>query len=119
MLLVGVFTLATLGVPRLHVYAMPDAATLELAAFALPDGSLPQLCLAYDAAEGGGGLAPPHCFACRLVLAAGVLPASAGFDHPQGRPVGMPVQVAETPVCPDPVWQAGSARAPPADRAWV
>jgi hypothetical protein len=74
MLLVGVFTLATLGVPRLHVYAMPDAATLELAAFALPDGSLPQLCLAYDDAEGGGGLAPPHCFACRLVLA----PASAG-----------------------------------------
>jgi hypothetical protein len=46
LLLVGVFTLATLGVPRLHVHAMPDAATLELAAFTLPDGSLPQLCLA-------------------------------------------------------------------------
>jgi hypothetical protein len=78
MLLVGVFTLATLGVPRLHVHAMPDASTPELAAFALPDGSLPQLCLAYGGSEGGGDLAPPHCFACRLVLAPGVLPASAG-----------------------------------------
>jgi hypothetical protein len=97
---------------------MPNATTMELAAFA-PDESLVHPCVAHDGSEGGGGLAPPHCFACRLILAPGVLPATAGFDHPQGRPVEMPTLVAETPACPDPAWQAGSARAPPADRAWV
>lgn len=51
--------------------AQPQPA--ELAAYALPDGSLPELCLG-SADKGGGQVRSVHCEFCRLIALSG-LPA--------------------------------------------
>lgn len=62
--------MATLGVA--HRPVAPAAAT-ELAAYALPDGTLPTLC-AHDDAQGPAGVAPQNCDACALASAPGLIP---------------------------------------------
>lgn len=110
-LLAGLFALASVAVPRLHAHAASHApsAVVDLSAYAMPDGTLPELCLSSD----GAGDDPPHCFACRLVAAPGVLPAAAGSDRPVAEWVVAPAPRADAPVRADAVWRPTAARAPP------
>ena len=117
LLLVAIMALASVAVPRLHIHAGPHdlADTIDLAAYALPDGTLPELCLSSDGGgEGDGHPSPPHCFACRLVAAPGILPADPGFHHPLTTAPAPVAPLADAPVRPSAVAQQNHARAPPA-----
>lgn len=62
--------MATLGVAHRPV---APATTTELAAYALPDGTLPTLC-AHDDAQAPASVAPGGCDACALASAPGLAP---------------------------------------------
>ena len=62
--------MATLGVAHRPV---APATTIELAAYALPDGTLPPLC-AHDDAQGPTSVAPWKCDACAQASAPGLVP---------------------------------------------
>ena len=59
-----------------------SAAAMELAAYALPDGTLPTLC-GHDDAQAPAKAAPGHCEACALASAPGLIPPDqASFVAP-------------------------------------
>lgn len=116
LLVVGLFAMAGTAVPRMHVHAASHvpAVTVDLSAYAMPDGTLPELCLGAGEADGG---APPHCFACRLVAMPGVLPAVAAFDRPLAEPMDMPAPRAGVAPREPVAWRPDAARAPPGFRS--
>lgn len=68
--------MATLGVAHRQAAA---ATTIELAAYALPDGTLPTLC-AHDESQGPAGIAPNGCDACALASAPGLFPPQQSWS---------------------------------------
>ena len=59
-----------------------SVAAIELAAYALPDGTLPTLC-GHDDGQAPGKAAPAHCEACALAGAPGLIPPDqASFVAP-------------------------------------
>jgi hypothetical protein len=109
---VALLALTGTALPRLHLHALPASDTVDLSAYAMPDGTLPDLCIVAEPA-GDHAAAPPHCFACRLVLAAAVLPGTAAVGRPLGPPVEARFASAATAVPADPDWQPNRARSPP------
>ena len=78
--------MATLGFA--HKPAAPVAGALsaiELAAYALPDGTLPDLCLTGHDQDGPQGAAAVHCDACALSHAPGLVPPAQ---------IGLPAQAS-------------------------
>ncbi|MCB1471706.1 MAG: hypothetical protein H6878_13465 [Rhodobiaceae bacterium] len=66
------FLLAAVLNPFVFRLAAPSASAVDLAAFALPDGSLPELCLASDFGAQGGKSVHSHCDFCRLIALPGL-----------------------------------------------
>lgn len=61
-----VLALVMVGFAHKPVAAHAAPSTSEIAAYALPDGSLPTLCLGSDDSDGKNGMASRGCDACRL-----------------------------------------------------
>lgn len=61
-----VLSLVLVGFAHRPVAFVTPAASVDLAAYALPDGSLPALCLAGDTADGKSGAGAAHCEFCRI-----------------------------------------------------
>lgn len=97
------FALALIG-PHLPA-PRAGAATPDLTAYAMPDGTLPVLCLTGDA-DGGGGATKhcPDCVVAKVVAVVAPAPASA----PRSRRVEVARPLPET------VLVAAFPRAPPA-----
>lgn len=72
MLVLALYALASLGMGLAHK-PVQSSSTPDLALYALPDGSLPVLCLTSDGE--GGGHAYSRCQACLLTSAPGLLPS--------------------------------------------
>lgn len=111
----AVFMLAALFVGFAHrpLAIAQRPAPVDMTAYALPDGTLPEVCLGAD----GGGDGSSHgrassCDACVLSAAPGLLLADAGFVAAPGfrriRIVPPPQRAVDARVS-----QAASARAPP------
>ena len=87
----------------------PDEAAL--AAFALPDGTLPELCAAGHG-DGGAPDAARHCLDCLLAAASGLAPSLAAFGRVRAslaRAERTAGEVAPSRL----VWEPQRARAPP------
>ncbi len=68
-------TMATLGFAHKPVAPVAGAhSAIEMAAYALPDGTLPDLCLTGHDQDGRQGAAAGHCDACALSHAPGLVP---------------------------------------------
>ena len=65
--------------------APPSAAKIDLAAYVLPDGSLPTICLNTGDTGGTPQMGSTPCDACLLISASGLLPCRA--DVPTTHPV--------------------------------
>lgn len=61
--------------------AAPLVHSIELAAYALPDGSLPPLCTHDEGAPSGGAQLSAHCDACALSSAPGLAPVATDYAH--------------------------------------
>ncbi|MFN8928364.1 MAG: hypothetical protein ACK5WM_22740 [Rhodospirillales bacterium] len=112
MLLLGVAHAPLAHAPLARAAAKPS---VDFAAFVLPDGSLPDLCVV---ADGGSGDPPPHhvaatlCDACLLTGAPGLPPppaADLGRLSLDTAPLAVPAE--RTPVARFEV--PGTSRAPP------
>lgn len=114
-LLAGLLVLALLGAPAQHARMTVARATFALA-YALPDGTLPDLC-AHRGAGGKGGHPPVlGCLACVLMTAPGLAAPPQGLAARLVRAEdaaflgqGAPVDRQTSPA-------RASARAPPAWR---
>lgn len=83
------------------------AKPIDLTAYAMPDGTLPQLCL--DGTDAGKSMADKRpCPAC-VIAAAVCLPAAMSLPVVQ-----LPSAQANWPVASQPIAQAHQPRAPPA-----
>ncbi len=71
---VALYALAMATLAGAHRPAVADA--VELAAYALPDGTLPTIC-GHDDAQAPAKAAPGHCEACALASAPGLIPPDA------------------------------------------
>jgi hypothetical protein len=74
-LLAGVIALAALAAPPMHARMVWDG-MVEHHLYAMPDGTLPDICPGGDNLAHSRHIAPP-CDACVLVAAPGILPAPA------------------------------------------
>lgn len=81
------YVLASTTIGFAHRFAMP-AAPIDLAQFALPDGTLPFICR-QNGSDGGesSGSGVPFCAACNLISAPGLVPPSSAV---------LPRQIAST-----------------------
>lgn len=73
-LVVALYALAMVTLAGAH--RPVSAGAIELAAYALPDGTLPTLC-GHDDAQTPAKAAPGHCEACALASAPGLIPPDA------------------------------------------
>jgi len=108
LIVAGLFGLAMLAVPALHLRALPDAAAAH-AAHAMPGHSAQcgEGAACHDAQRGAA-----HCFACVLATAPGLLPAQAGGARAMGRAIAAVVPPRRRGVHPR-LARCGGARAPP------
>lgn len=76
-LVLVLYALASLSIGFSHRPAQPSAA--DLAEFAMPDGTLPVLCLTKGDTSGRSGASKSSCKACRLIAAPGLPPSRSGY----------------------------------------
>jgi hypothetical protein len=116
-LVAGLFALAILPFPSLHASAMLERAAFA-AAYAMPDGSLPELCSGHALSETEDGhgqhLNAAPCLACLVMTAADLPPPSYAVGGRAGAPLAAWVDAAVAPAPPALAWAARRARAPPA-----
>lgn len=113
MLAIAFYALATLTLGFAHkpVAVSNRAPDFDLAAYQLPDGTLPDLCLGQDGGSPAGKGAV-HCDACVLTVAAGLTP-------PGGSVLRTPDSRVVSPALPDipsrdsRILSAARSRAPP------
>jgi hypothetical protein len=101
-------------VPGLHARAVLERAAFAVA-YALPDGSLPEICSGHDA-EGDGHarhLLAPACLACVLMAAPGHAASSFLVAERPDMPVAAAPQADGFAPGRSLVWTPQSARAPP------
>lgn len=75
LIVAALYALAMVGWGMSHASASHQIERFDAAAYALPDGSIPILCLSSDDHDGTHGAGSRHCPACSLMAAPG-LPAS-------------------------------------------
>lgn len=95
--------------------AAANAATLDLSAYALPDGTLPVLCLASGDEDGGPASAKHRtgCEACRLTATPDLLvPSCHVFAPADYRREAKPLPLAWARIAPAPLYRI-SSRGPP------
>ncbi|MBP7242963.1 hypothetical protein [Amaricoccus sp.] len=118
-LIAGLFALAIVQAPGQHARAMA-ARTAFIAAYAMPDGAVPEICPGHALGDGGPAdghgrhLSAPACLACVLVAAPGLAPAAFPAAGRRGAPVAAaPCEVGPVAVH-EVAWAPHRARAPPA-----
>ncbi len=122
-LLAGLFALAIVPFPALHASAVLERAAFA-AAYAMPDGSLPEICSGHarpgdaagDAAgDGHGGhLAAASCLACVVMAAPGLAPPPVLVRGRLGAPMAAARVAPDLPRGDGVAWAPQRARAPPA-----
>lgn len=76
------YALAMLLLGFAHVPVAAQGARPDLSAFALPDGSLPNICFGKEEGGKGAHLQGAVCAACLLTAGADLPPHAAGLDGP-------------------------------------
>ncbi|MEO1197859.1 MAG: hypothetical protein AAFX39_01305 [Pseudomonadota bacterium] len=120
--LVAAYAMASLGL-GLSATAAPDwrsagqdrASTIDLSAYALPDGTIPEICLWADPDASSDPHSGPHCDACLLSLAA-LAPVSGNatwLAAPQTEPITSIRDTAESLSGPARDLALSGPRAPP------
>ena len=116
-LLAGLFALAILPFPSLHSRAVLQRAAFA-AAYAMPDGSLPELCSGHARSGTGDGHGPhlgaAPCLACLVMAAPGLPPPPFAVSGRVGAPRTARLDAAAAPAAPGVAWAPQRARAPPA-----
>ena len=107
----ALYALAMLLLGFAHQPAALSRPTIDLSAFALPDGSLPELCLG-SRDDTGAIVGVLVCDACLLVHGGGLLPTPVALPSRPGF-TRLPLDKASAPVLSGRVAAAQRARAPP------